>query len=79
MRNVCSFDLPDIDYTFNNDIDIRWFGHFGRANDTGLGPALRTFKLERLRILYLYFKIVHPNIAQLIAQLIMGKTSLGCT
>lgn len=63
-----SYDLPDIDDTFNNDIDMRWFGYFVRANDTGLEPASRTFKLERLRILDLYFKIAHPNMAELIAK-----------
>ena len=53
------YELPDIDEVFNSDdTSLRWFGYFfATADDTHQNPLHRSRKLERLRLLDLYFRI----------------------
>lgn len=58
------YHLPEIDDVFNNDLCMRWFGYFVAADHTGDNPLTRCNRLERLRLLDLYFKMKYPNIAE---------------
>lgn len=56
--------VPDIDETFGNDPDMRWFGYYLASDNTGECPKSQSRKLERVRLLDLYCKIRFPEIAK---------------
>lgn len=58
------YPIPDIDEVFGNDPDMRWLSVFLLADITGENPRHFSRKIERLRLLDLYFRIVHPDIAR---------------
>ena len=57
------YSIPYVDDIFEDD-DMRWMGHFLQANPCGNFPRTRSRKLERVKLIDLYFRINHPNIAQ---------------
>jgi hypothetical protein len=57
------YDLPMVDDVFANDFQMRWFSYYQMADNTGHGPRSHSYKLERLRLIDLYFRITHPHIA----------------
>ena len=61
--NGSRFELPLIDDVFG-DSDMRWFSYFLTPDHSGLSPKMRVRKLERLRLIDLYFKIKYPHIAE---------------
>lgn len=58
------YRVPCIDRTFGDDPDVRWLGYFLAANDNGNNPKYFTRKLERLRLIDLYFRIRRADIAR---------------
>ncbi len=58
------YNIPCIDETFGDDPDIRWMGQFIAARGTGELPLVWTRKLERLRLIDLYFRIKHHEVAR---------------
>ena len=58
------YQVPCIDAAIGNDLDVRWLGHFLAANDNGGFPLRYSRKIERLRLIDLYFRIRHPEIAR---------------
>lgn len=57
------YPIPDIDEVFGNDSEMRWFGYYLKENRFGY-PFSTSQKFERLRMVDLYFKIRHPDIAR---------------
>jgi len=55
------YAIPLVDDVFGDDPDLRWLGYYLRADQTGKLPLSMSRKLERLRILDLYFRIISPN------------------
>ncbi len=62
--NGFPYQVPDIDDTFGNDSDMRWLGYFIASNDNGNRPKTHAKKIERLRLIDLYFRIKHPHLAK---------------
>jgi len=58
------YEIPCIDTTFGDDPDTRWLGHFMESNGSDDMPLRKTRKMERLRLIDLYFRIQHPEIAR---------------
>ena len=58
------FPLGDIDEIFGDDPDVRWLGYYLRSDPTGTQPKAMSRKLERIRILDLYFRVKYEKIAQ---------------
>ena len=58
------YPIPHIDDLMGEDPENRWMSHFLRSDPSGERPYARSRKLERLRLLDLYFRITHPGIAQ---------------
>ncbi|OHU89203.1 MULTISPECIES: hypothetical protein [Pseudoalteromonas] len=56
------FNVPVIDEVFQ-DSDMRWLSYFLSPDSSGLSPKMHVRKLERLRLIDLYFRIKHPHIA----------------
>lgn len=56
--------VPDIDETFGDDPDVRWLGYFLAVAPIEHTLARRSRKIERLRLLDLYFRIRYPDIAR---------------
>lgn len=57
------YDIPDVDDIFD-DSDMRWFSYYLKDDGSGRKPKSRSRNIERLRLLDLYFRINHPNIAE---------------
>lgn len=62
--NRKQFDIPNIDEVFGDDPDMRWMGYYLQPDSTGQYPKMRTYKIKRLQIIDLYFRIKHPLIAR---------------
>lgn len=58
------YEVPCIDKVFGDDPDVRWLSYFLGANDNGDRPLRQTKKIERLRLIDLYFRIEYPEIAK---------------
>ena len=58
------FQIPDLDEAFGDDCDMRWLSQYMASTSEGNSPKSKSRKLERLRLLDLYFRIRHPNIAR---------------
>lgn len=59
------YRIPCVDEIFGDDPEMRWLGHYLTAGDPdGTTPLRRCTKLERLRLMDLYFRIRHPEIAK---------------
>lgn len=58
------FEIPDLDELFGDDPDMRWMGYYLEPGDKPDFPKSKSWKLERLRMLDLYFRIRFPSIAQ---------------
>ncbi len=54
------YELPEIDDVFDC-AEMRWISEFLRAAPCGKKPRARSRKLERLRMIDLYFKVTSPN------------------
>tara|TARA_R110002110_G_scaffold170753_3_gene372912 strand:- start:880 stop:1263 length:384 start_codon:yes stop_codon:yes gene_type:complete len=63
MRSGEPFELPEIDDVFP-DMDMRWLSDYLRADPSGQKPKIRSPKLDRLRLLDLYYRVKHPSIAE---------------
>ena len=57
------YPFPDIDQVFGDDPDMRWFGYYLMDNGKKDFPKSYSRKLERLRLIDLYFRIAYPHIA----------------
>ncbi len=57
------YQVPCIDTVFG-DTSMRWLSYFLLPDDTGRLPKMKTRKVERLRLIDLFFKIRHPDIAR---------------
>lgn len=62
--NGAPYEIPDIDEVFGNDPNMRWFGYYVESDVTGRLPATKARKVDRLRLLDLYFKIQFPELAR---------------
>lgn len=58
------YDVPCVDTVFGDDPDMRWLGYFMQSDFSGQHPKMKSRKIERLRLIDLYFKIQHPDIAR---------------
>ncbi|MEW8626262.1 MAG: hypothetical protein AB2551_10960 [Candidatus Thiodiazotropha sp.] len=58
------YTIPYVDELMGDDPDNRWMSGFLRSDPTGTWPRARSRKLERVRLIDLYFRIKHPNIAR---------------
>ena len=54
--------LPDLDTTFGDDASMRWFGAYMGITDGS--PTVRSYRVDRLRILDLYVQIKSPDVAR---------------
>ena len=51
------FDIPLVDDIFGDDPDLRWIGYFEESKPDIEQPKRVTRKLERLRLLDLYYRL----------------------
>jgi hypothetical protein len=58
------YDIPLVDDVFANDFDMRWLSYYLRPDETGKTPRSRSYKIKRLQLFDLYFKIKYPKIAR---------------
>ena len=58
------YKIPIVDDIFGGDHDMRWLSYFLLPDDSGRLPKMKTRKVERLRLIDLFFKIRHPDIAR---------------
>ena len=56
--------IPFVDEAMGDDPDNRWMSDFLRSDPSGVKPSTRSRKLERVRLIDLYFRITHPRIAR---------------
>lgn len=63
-RSNVPYKMPDIDEVFGHDPSMRWLGYVLTPTASNEAPFMRTRKVERLRVLDLYFRIKHPQIAR---------------
>ena len=63
-RAGISYRIPCLDDVFGDDPDMRWLGYYLKPDRSGDHPLSKTRKMERLRLLDLYFRIKHPDIAR---------------
>ena len=60
LKPDCSiYVLPDVDDVFGDDFSDRWISAFLNAEN----PKLQKRTLERVRLIDLFFRIAHPEIA----------------
>ncbi len=59
-----SYPIPYVDELMGDDPDNRWMSDFLRSDPSGARPRSRSRKLERVRLIDLYFRIKYPKIAQ---------------
>lgn len=57
------YNIPCIDSVFGDDPDVRWLSFYIKVDKSGRFPLIKTRKLERLRLIDLYFRIEHPQLA----------------
>ena len=57
------FQLPDLDEVFGDDAEARWLSYYLKPDESGVNPKSRVRKIERLRMIDLYFRIKHHSIA----------------
>ena len=58
------YTIPFVDDAMGDDPDNRWMSDFLRSDPSGAKPSTRSRKLERVRLIDLYFRITHPRIAR---------------
>ena len=58
-----SYPIPYVDDVFD-DGEMRWMGEFLRGRCCGNRPRTTSRKIERVKLIDLYFRIKHPTIAQ---------------
>ena len=63
-KNGMPYKIPCVDDTFGNDPDLRWMGYYLRSDNSGFYPQSLSRKVDRLRLLDLYFRIKYPYIAR---------------
>lgn len=56
--------IPFVDEAMGDDPDNRWMSDFLRSDPSGSKPSARSRKLERVRLIDLYFRITRPKIAR---------------
>lgn len=56
--------IPFVDEAMGDDPDNRWMSDFLRSDPSGSRPSTKSRKLERVRLIDLYFRITHPRIAR---------------
>lgn len=59
-----AYEVPLVDDIFGDDPDMRWLSDYLRADATGNSPFRFTLRLDRVRVIDLYLKIRHANIAR---------------
>jgi hypothetical protein len=60
------YQIPFVDDVFgtDNNPDMRWMSYYLRANESETTPFTISRKIERLRLIDLYFRIEYPKIAK---------------
>lgn len=58
------YEIPFVDEAMGDDHDNRWMSDFLRSDPSGSKPSARSRRLERVRLIDLYFRIAHPKIAR---------------
>jgi hypothetical protein len=58
------YEVPLVDDIFGDDADMRWMSDYLRPDMTGNAPHQFTLRLDRVRLIDLYFKIRCPEIAR---------------
>lgn len=66
--NGTPFELPDVDDAFGEDGSFRWISDFVRFAEEGPRQHPQQRILARLRLIDLYFRIMYPERARLIAK-----------
>lgn len=61
-RSGDPYRLPEIDEVFPCP-EMRWLSDYLKSDPSGLKPASRSRAVERLRLLDLFFRVKHPQIA----------------
>ena len=51
------YDIPDIDEIFGDDPDMRWMSRFKATKKGADRPRAMSNKIERLRLIDLYFRV----------------------
>lgn len=59
-----AFEIPLVDDVFGNDADMRWMSDYLRPCESGDGPLRISARPMRVKLIDLYFRIKHPNIAR---------------
>ena len=62
-RSGLPYALPLVDEVFGDDYDMRWLGYYLQPDSNDNYPKSQSRKMERLRLLDLYFRIRHPEIS----------------
>lgn len=63
-RSGETYTVPLVDDVFGDDSDMRWMGYYLKPDESGELPLSKTRKIERLRVLDLYFKIRYPDMSE---------------
>lgn len=65
-RSGESYQIPFVDDVFGteNNPDMRWMSYYLRADKSETTPFTISRKIERLRLIDLYFRIEYPTIAK---------------
>lgn len=58
------FEVPLVDDVFGPDQEMRWMSDYLRPDNTGLHPDQFSSRLDRVRLIDLYFRIRYPQIAR---------------
>lgn len=58
------YEIPLVDEVFGGDYEMRWMSGYLRPDSTGTRPDQLTPRLERVRLIDLYFKIRYPQLAR---------------
>lgn len=58
------YEIPSIDEAFGDDFDCRWLSYYLMPDQTGKFPISKSRMNDRMRLIDLYFKIRHPQIAE---------------
>lgn len=64
------FEPPEVDDCFPKDDGQRWISNFEKPPKDGKLPRLQNRVLERVRLIDLYFRINHPELAATFGRLI---------
>lgn len=58
--------LPDLDYAFGEDDDMRWLSSYISCDGSNVSPRHKSNKIERLRIINIFLKLRYPQCRHLL-------------